>query len=128
MVMRGFRDENLADRRDKAAKAKQAQLEKVRAMARDNAPGRAERGAARAAVSLAREARLALRVAEKQAAAGREAREKAAAEAARIEAETLSASALKKEKADHAAREIALNAERKAARDERYAARKKRRR
>ncbi len=94
---------NFGDRLKAAAKAKQALLEKARAKAPANDPKFAERQAARREVSIAREARVSERKAAKLAAKIREA-------------------------AEQEAREIVLEAERKAARDARYAARKARQR
>jgi len=123
----GFKEETLAERNEKAAKARQAQLEKFRARATANESTRVERGAERAAVHAARETRMAGRKADKQAAAERVVQERAAAEVAKLEAEKQAFIAHEKETADNAARKIKAHADQKLARDERYAARKKRR-
>ncbi len=67
--MKEFREPSLADRREMAAKARQAILEKARAKSAANDPGFAERQAARRAVGEAREQRAAERKAAKLAAA-----------------------------------------------------------
>ena len=110
-----FKD-TFSDRRDAAAKAKQALLEKFRARAPEDDPELQARKEARRAVVEAREQRQAERKRAKEEEAARLAAEKAAAEA---------------EAARLAAEEIAsakdLLAKQKAARDARYAARKQRR-
>ena len=124
--MKGFKEPSLADRLEAAAKARQAQLEKVRAKLPANDPHFAEKQAARVAAAQAREARAAERKAEKLAAEEERKRILADEEAARIAAqkaaefarEAAAAEALKK-----AAESIAA---RKAERDARYAARKAR--
>lgn len=105
-----------AERQDAAAKARQALLERARALAPGNDPGFAERQAQRQAVALAREARIAERRAAKAAEAA--AKAAAAAEALRIAEEERVA-------AEKAAAELA--ARQKAIRDAKYAARKIRR-
>ncbi len=104
------------DRRKAAEAAKRAIAEKFRAQPRPDDPAVQERQAALMAVAKAREERQAARKAERAAEAARLAAEKKAqeAEAARLAAEKVAA-------------ERALELERKAARDARYAARKARR-
>jgi hypothetical protein len=92
-----------ADRMKASANAKKAEIAKAHARLPANDPGFGERQAARRAVGIARD----LRIAERKAAT--------LAEAARAAAE-------------QAAREVVLEAERKTARDLRYAARKARKR
>ena len=113
--MSGFKEVSFADRQKAAQQAKKNILDKFRAQPGADDPAvkqrQAEReaqAATRAKVKLARDA------------------EKAAkqAEDARLAEEAVAAAA--REKQEAAAREIALQAERKAARDARYAARKKR--
>jgi Family of unknown function (DUF6481) len=120
-TMSAKNDDDFNERLSTAAKAKQALLEKFRARPKADDPAAAERNAARLAVSLARDARIAERKATREAEAVRlqaEAIRQAAEDAARkVTAE-----------AEQAAQELALEAERKAARDARYAARKARRR
>ena len=112
----------LADRLSMGAKAKRAQLERAQAKDSKNDPGYAERQAARRAVAIAREAREAERKSARQADSIRKAKEQADRNLA-LEAER---ERQKTEAVEHAAREIALAAERKAERDRRYAARKAR--
>ncbi|MEA2292303.1 MAG: hypothetical protein QOF17_1326 [Solirubrobacteraceae bacterium] len=105
--MAGFKDNNLDDRRSAAANAKQALLDKFRAQAaKAGDPAVQARDAERKA---AREAEAKQREED----AKREAAERVAREA--------------KEKADQEAQRSALEAEQKQKRDERYAARKKKR-
>ena len=122
--MRGFKEPSLADRREMAAKARQAALEKARAKLASNAPGFADRQAERRAVSEARDKRAAERKLAKAAAAERdeeqrkiEQAERAAAAKAAKEAEAAAA-------IEAVARAAAAKIESKAARDARYAARK----
>lgn len=117
-----YRDDTLLDRRDTAAKARQALLEKARSINPINDPDFAARQAARTAANAAREAAAAQRRAARQA----EAEAQAAAAAHRIaEAEKLAAA--------EAAAKVAVpvprsETEMKAARDAKYAARKARQR
>ncbi len=111
------------ERRKAAATAKQALLERFRAAPGPDDPSVAQRIAERQAIAEAREVRAAERRAAKEA----EVRRLAAEEAARIaeqKAREAEAAALLAKKA---AEERALEAQRKAARDQRYAARKARR-
>jgi len=108
------------ERRKAAQEARQAQLEKFRAQPKPDDPKVAEKIAERAAVMQARETRLAERKAAREA----EAKRLAAEEAARIAAEK---ARIAEEAARKAAEERALEAQRKASRDARYAARKARR-
>ena len=110
------------DRLNAAANAKKAELEKFRARSRVNDPASAERQAARQAVGAARDARSAERDAARLAGVARAADEQAARDAA-AEAEQAARAA---EIARQAADDVVLQAERKAARDARYAARKAR--
>jgi hypothetical protein len=115
---------DLTDRLGDAAKARQALLERARAMSPANNPDFAKQQAERLAASVAREAREAERRAakaaekERLATAAREA--EAAAQAAALEEQAARERAI----AEAAARKIATEAELKAARDARYAARK----
>ncbi|MBL6954858.1 MAG: hypothetical protein ISR50_19665 [Alphaproteobacteria bacterium] len=119
---------SLSDRLGGAAKARQAQLEKARANAPANNPKFAEKQAARLAISVARQARVAERKAAKLAEQARKAEEQAAAEAERALTLAAEQKAREAELIAEADREVALIAERKAARDARYAARKARNR
>lgn len=118
------KEPDFAERMQTAAKAKQAQLEKLRASAQANAAQSAERHAALMETEKARQIRITerklanrlaaeKREAERAAEFARKARE-IAEEKARIEAERIA----------KLAAEEALKKEQKAARDSRYAARK----
>ena len=124
--MKGFKEKSLADRMSEAAKAKQAQLERARAKSPANDPGFAARQEERRKVAEAREIRAAEREKEKLAAKLRDAEQRIRDEAARLEAEKLEAVRREAEAAERKIREAALEIERKAARDARYAARKNR--
>ena len=118
----GFKFPDLKERQEAAAAAKNAMLAKFRAAAQD--PNLAAQAEKRVAINEAREKRIAEREAAKKVREAELAKEAArqaelAAQAER-EAEQLKAM-LAAEEADRAA---ALEAEQKAARDERYAARK----
>ena len=117
---KGFRD-----RLNAAAEAKKALLEKFRAKAGPDDPAVVERQAARQAVSEARDVRDVARKAAREEDAVRRAAEaeQRAADAAREAAAQAARDA--EAKAETAARDAALKAEQKAARDARYAARKK---
>jgi hypothetical protein len=126
--MREFREPSLADRREMAAKARQAALDKARAKSASNASGFAERQAERRAVGEARELRAAERKLAKAAAAQRAEEQRKAEQAERAAA----AEAAKKAEAaaalEAAERAAKAKIESKAARDARYAARKSRKR
>ena len=110
--MTAYKDKDFGERLSTAAAARKATLEKFRAKPGPDDPAVAERRAARQALVVAREARLAEREAARKAEKAREAaREEEAARQA----------------AEQTDRDVALEAERKAARDARYAARKARR-
>lgn len=115
-----YKGDNFIDRISTAANARKATLEKFRARPGPNDPAVVARQAARQAVSDAREARVAARCAD----AVRQATEEAArvAEQAAREAEEA------RRAAEQVACGVVLEAERKAARDARYAARKARQR
>jgi Family of unknown function (DUF6481) len=114
-----YRDKGFSERLNTAADARRATLERFRAKPGPDDPAVIERRAARQAISAAREARVAARQAALEAEAARQAAREV--EAAR-EAEAARQAA---EQADH---DGALEAaDRKAARDARYAARKARR-
>jgi hypothetical protein len=113
--MAGFKNPNLIERQEAAAKAKKAALEKFLAKVAD--PALAERLNARTASAVDRRAVRTAREAEKAEAKARH------AEQAR-QAEREAAIAAERAKAERAERERALQAEQKTARDARYAARK----
>jgi hypothetical protein len=115
--MAGFKQPDLIERQEAAAKARKAALEKFRAKAAD--PSLAERLTARTAHATEREAIKAKREVERAEQKAREAERTQQAERdAAIDAERV--------KVESADRERALQAEQKAARDARYAARKSR--
>jgi len=115
--MGGFKNPDLLERQQAAAKAKKAALEKFRAKAAD--PALADRLTARTASAAERKAIKNVRETEKAEKKAREAeRAQQAARDAALQAE--------RAKAESAQRELALQAERKAARDARYSARKSR--
>ena len=120
------REPSLAERKETAAKAKQAQLERARAKAPSNDPKFAERQAERAAVARAREGRIAERKVAKLAEAERLAAQQITDDAARAVAVKTAHEASLKAIAERDAQEAALAVERKDARDARYAARKAR--
>lgn len=120
------KETSFAERAQASAKAKQALLERAKAMSPANDPGYAERQAARIAAAQARDARLAERKAARIAEEKRQAEESAAAEAARIEAARIAEEERVASERAEADRLVALAAEQKAARDARYAARKAR--
>jgi hypothetical protein len=112
--MSGFKEPSFADRQKAAQQARQDILNKFRSQPGPDDPVVKQRQAEREALAAER-------------AKARLAREAAKAEQKRREEETAieAAAQLAREKAEAAAREAELEAERKAARDARYAARKK---
>ena len=120
---RADKNANFSDRLNAAAAAKKATLERFHARPGPDDPAVREQQAARKGISDAREVRIAERKAAQEAEAERLATEQAAkaAEQAAREAEE------RRLAAEAAAQAVALEAERKAARDARYAARKARR-
>jgi Family of unknown function (DUF6481) len=124
--MSAFKENDLKERLSTAADAKRAMLERFRAKPAADDPAVIEREEARKALAAARDARAAERKTAKEAEAARLAAEQTEREA---EAARQADDAAVREatlKAEHEEREAALEAERKAARDARYAARKKR--
>ena len=115
--MAGFKNPNLLERQEAAAKAKKAALEKFLAKAAD--PALAERLTARTASAADRRAVKNVRDAEKAETKARNA-ERA------LKAERDAALQAERDKAERAQRELALQAKQKADRDARYAARKDR--
>ena len=115
--MTGFKQPDLIERQEAAAKAKKAALEKFRAKAAD--PALAERLQARTVGAAERKALATIRDAER---AEKKARDAERAQQAARDA----AAAAEREAAERAQREEKLQAEQKAARDDRYAARKAR--
>ena len=124
--MSAFKENDLKERLSTAADAKRAMLERFRAKPAADDPAVIEREEARKALAAARETRVAERKTAKEAEAARLAAEQAEREA---QAARQAADAAVREvtlKAEQEERDAALEAERKAARDARYAARKKR--
>jgi len=124
--MSAFKENDLKERLNTAAEAKRAMLERFRAKPAADDPAVIEREEARKALAAARETRVAERKTAKEAEAARLAAEQAEREA---QAARQAADAAVREvtlKAEQEERDAALEAERKAARDARYAARKKR--
>ena len=113
--MAGFKNPNLVERQEAAAKARKAALEKFLAKAAD--PALAERLTARTADASERKAVRTVREAEKAETKARDA-ERA------LKAERDAALQAERDKAELAEREAALQAKQKADRDARYAARK----
>jgi hypothetical protein len=113
---RADKNVNFGDRLNAAAAAKKAMLERFHARPGPDDPAVKEQRAARKAISDAREIRTAERKAAREAEAKRQAAEQAAREAEERRLAT-----------EAAAQAVALEAQRKAARDARYAARKARR-
>jgi hypothetical protein len=113
--MAGFKNPDLHERQEAAAKAKKAALQKFLAKAAD--PALAERLTARTADAADRRAVKTVRDAEK-------AETKARNAESALKAERDAALQAERDKAERAQRELALQAEQKAARDARYAARK----
>jgi hypothetical protein len=113
--MAGFKNPDLHERQEAAAKAKKAALQKFLAKAAD--PALAERLTARTAGAAERKAVRTVRDAEKAETKARDA-ERA------LKAERDAALQAERDKTERAQRELALQAEQKAARDARYAARK----
>jgi predicted component of type VI protein secretion system len=113
--MAGFKNPNLVERQEAAAKARKAALEKFLAKAAD--PALAERLTARTAGAAERKAVRTVREAEKAETKARDA-ERA------LKAERDTALQAERDKAERAEREVALQAKQKADRDARYAARK----
>src|ERR1700748_1422020 len=114
-LMSGFKEPGFADRQKAAAQAKKDLLNKFRAQPGADDPQGPKSPAAREAIAANREKTRLAREAEKAEAKRRE-EEAKAAEAARIA----------REKEEEAERAAALEAEQKAKRDARYAARKDR--
>jgi hypothetical protein len=113
--MSGFKEPSFADRQKAAQEARQNILNKFRAKPGLDDPAVMKRQAEREALAAERaRARLAREAA------------KAEQKAREAEAAAQAAAQLAREKEEAAARELALELERKAARDARYAARKKR--
>ncbi len=121
--MAAYKENNFNERAKAAAEAKKAMAAKFRALPRPDDPIVQKRQAELLAIEQARAARAA----EREAARKLEAERVAAEKAAELAAQAALAEEARKLEAEAAARAVALEAERKAARDRRYAARKARR-
>ena len=121
-----YKERNFADRRQAADEAKKALLAKFKARPSADDPAVQARAAERKAAAEAREKREAERREEKRLKAEQEARERAEREAAAETAARAEAEAREQAEQDMVARLLADEAERKAKRDARYAARKAR--
>jgi Family of unknown function (DUF6481) len=117
--MKGFKEKTFNDRRGAAATARQTALERFRARPAPDDPAVLKRREERMAIAAAREARAAQRKAEKEVEAAARA-EREAVERAEREARE------RREAVEKVIRDASEAAERKAARDARYAARKAR--
>jgi hypothetical protein len=124
--MRGSNPDKFADRQKDAAKARQQQLEKVRAKMAEVAAKKPLLDAERAKIAAERAKREEERRIEKEARAKREAEEREAARIAAEAAAKAEAEAKEREKVERLKAHAQLLADQKAARDARYAARKKR--
>jgi len=111
------------DRRDEAAAAKRALVERFKARPPADDPAVLARAAERQAIAEAREKRAAERALVKAA----QDEKRKAEEEAKMAAEAQAAAEAEARLAEQAARDEAIRAERKAARDAKYAARKARR-
>jgi hypothetical protein len=128
VAVRRGKEISLADRLQAAAEARQALIDKARARAPENDPGFAARQAERLAAAAARDARAAERKVAKAAEQARRQAEREAAERERIAAEQVAAERREAERLEAAEQQKVLEAQQKAARDARYAARKARQR
>lgn len=117
--MNGFKPQNFADRRNAAADARQAALERFRAKTPANDAELAARLAVRQELAAAREARIVEKAALKRLEDERTELERIA----RTEQEKIEKAARQIREAEE---QVLLEAERKAARDARFAARKAR--
>lgn len=123
-----FKERNFSDRRQTANEAKKALLEKFKARPSDDDPEVQARRAERQAIAEAREKREAERREQRRLEAEREEREKLERTAAAEAAAKAEAEERAKKEDDLVARLLADEADRKAKRDARYAARKARQR
>jgi len=120
------KEPSFAERLQTAAKAKQVQLEKIRAAAQANAPLSAERQAALMETEKARQIRTAERKAANRIAAEQKAQERAAEQARKAQEASEALARKEAERAEKLRAEAALQKEQKALRDSKYAARKAR--
>ena len=120
------KEPGFAERLQTAAKAKQAQLEKIRAMALTNDPQSTERQAARVETAYARQIRATERRSANRVAAELRDAERAAEKARQARAVTEEKARKDAERAAQVEADAALKRDQKAARDSKYAARKAR--
>lgn len=123
-----YKEKGFAERRQNADEARKALLEKFKSKPAADDPEVLAKQAERKAIAEARAAREAERLRAKREKAEQEARERAEREAAAAEAARLEAEAKARSEHDLIAQLAADEAERKAKRDARYAARKARQR
>jgi hypothetical protein len=121
-----FNGHNFQDRQAEAANARKAQLEKFRSRPDPNDPAVLEKEAKRRAVIEARRVREAERERKRKIKEAEEAAKRAAEGAARQEQLRLEAELQEQLRLEEIARKEALEVEKKAERDARYAARKER--
>jgi hypothetical protein len=119
----GFKGNDFQERAKAAAASRKAALEKFRSAPAPDSPHMVALLEERKAIAEAREIRAGERAAKKAEEARQEALRKAAADAEKAEQENEA----KRRAAEQVARDLELAAERKAARDAKYAARKARR-
>jgi uncharacterized protein DUF6481 len=122
--MPAFKDNDLSERREAAAAAKRATLERFRAKKDD--PATAERMASRVAAARARDSKLKARKAAAELEAERLTADQKIREEQATQLETAEVERATVERRAEGERVAALLAEQKAARDSRYAARKAR--
>lgn len=121
-----MKHQDFGERLNVAKNAKQAMAEKFRQRPGLDDPAVAERRAARASVSAARDARIAEREAKRLADDARLTAEREARAIEQVEQDKLQAEQNERMAAEKVADDARLEVERKAARDARYAARKAR--
>jgi hypothetical protein len=121
-----FNGHNFQDRQAEAANARKAQLEKFRSRPDSNDPAVLEKEAKRRAIIEARRVREAERERKRKVKEAEAAAKRAADEAARQEQLRLEAELQEQLRLEEIARKEALEADKKAERDARYAARKER--
>ncbi len=119
-------DSKYSNRLEDAQKARAAMLEKVKLKAEESRKRLEETAGERAAIAAARDERQRLKAEEKRVAAERAIAEAKAAEEARIKAEEEAKIEAERKKEQDLLDHMAHEAEAKAARDARYAARKER--
>ncbi len=124
--MAGFKETKFNDRIGTAQAARQAQLEKVKALAAAAKEKAGERAAERLAIAKARDERQAQRAEEKRIAAAEAEKRRIAEEEARRKAEEEAKLASQRAKEEEATKMRQLLNDQKAARDAKYAARKER--